>query len=111
MSEYKNLQTYLAELGEKIKMYRVSMGLTQKDLEVRSGVSQRSISRLEQGESVQLDNFIRIMLALNLGDHVDILIPDQTKRPSYYLKSKAKGRQRVRKSGAGKTEFKWGDEE
>lgn len=44
------------------------MGLTQKELGEKSGVSQRSISRLEQGESLQLDNFIKIMIALNLGE-------------------------------------------
>jgi len=110
MKEYKNAQIYLEELGRKLKLYRVSMGLTQQELEEKSGVSKRSISRLEQGESVQLDNFLKIMTALNLGDNIDVLIPDQTRRPSYYLENKTKGQQRVRKTAAGKTEFKWGDE-
>lgn len=111
MRKYKNYQEYLTELGEKIKLYRVSMGLTQQDLEEKSGVSKRSISRLEQGESVQLDNFVKIMIALNLGENIDILIPDQTKRPSYYLNKNIKGSQRVRKTNERKNEFKWGDEE
>ncbi len=111
MKEYKSDRMYLEELGQKLKLYRVSMGLTQQDLEDQSGVSKRSISRLEQGESVQLDNFIKIMTALNLGENIDILIPDQTKRPSFYLENKIKGQQRVRKTDAGKTKFKWGDEE
>lgn len=111
MNEYKSCQEYLKQLGGKLKLYRVSMGLTQQDLEEKSGISKRSISRLEQGESVQLDNFIRIMTALNLGENIDILIPDQSKRPSYYLDKKGKGPQRVRKTGGRRNEFKWGDEE
>lgn len=102
MKEYKGYQNYLTELGTKIKLYRVSMGLTQKELEEKSGVSQRSISRLEQGKSLQLDNFVKIMIALNLGENIDILIPDQTKRPSCYLENKMKTKQRVRKTGAAK---------
>lgn len=81
------------------------MGLTQKELGEKSGVSQRSISRLEQGESLQLDNFIKIMIALNLGENIDILIPDQAKRPSYYLENKMKTKQRVRKTGAAKADL------
>ena len=111
MREYKDDRIYLKELGEKLKLHRVSMKLTQMDLEEKSGVSKRSISRLEQGESVQLDNFIKIMMALNLGENIDMLIPDQTKRPSYYLKNNRKTQQRVRKSSETKTSFKWGDEE
>ena len=97
MREYKDDRIYLKELGEKIKLHRVSMKLTQMDLEAKSGVSKRSISRLEQGESVQLDNFIKIMMALNLGENIDMLIPDQTKRPSYYLEKSEDKPKRVRK--------------
>ena len=40
--------------------------MSQQDLEDRSGVSKRSISRLEQGESVQADNLFKIIIALGL---------------------------------------------
>ena len=71
--------------------------LSQQDLEDKTGVSKRSISRLEQGESVQVDNLFKILLALGLGDNIDLLVPDQTKRPSYYLDNKEKKPKRVRK--------------
>lgn len=44
-------QSYLSEIGRKVKQYRVNANLTQRDLEKKSGVSTRSISRLEQGVS------------------------------------------------------------
>lgn len=83
--------------------------LSQQDLSDKTGVSKRSISRFEQGESVQVDNLFKILLALDLGDNIDLLVPDQTRRPSYYLDASDSKPQRVRKK-TGKTTFKWGDE-
>ena len=85
-------------------------GMSQQDLEDLSGVSKRSISRLEQGESVQVDNLFKILVSLGLGDNIELLVPDQTKRPSYYLEKSESIPQRVRKKTV-KNDFKWGDEE
>lgn len=104
----KNYQNYLTELGKRLKYYRVNVGLTQRELEYKSGVSLRSISRFEQGVSIQLESLIKILCALDLENNLDLLIPDQTKRPSYYLNNTH--RQRVRKS-ANNNKFKWGDEQ
>ena len=110
MNTQKGYQEYIKELGQKIKTYRVMNEMSQQELEDKTGVSKRSISRLEQGESVQVDNLFKILLALGLGDNIDLLVPDQTKRPSYYLENKDNKPKRVRKKTE-KTEFKWGDEE
>lgn len=109
MEKKKDYQEYVKELGQKIKMYRVMSEMSQQELEDKTGVSKRSISRLEQGESVQVDNLFKILVALGLGDNIDLLVPDQTKRPSYYLENKENKPRRVRKKNS-KAEFKWGDE-
>ena len=85
MHKQKDYREYIRELGQKIKTYRIMKELSQQDLEDKTGVSKRSISRLEQGESVQVDNLFKILLALDLGDNIELLVPDQTKRPSFYL--------------------------
>ena len=110
MNFQKNCQEYIKELGQKIKTYRIMNEMSQQDLEDKSGVSKRSISRLEQGETVQVDNLFKIIIALGLGDNIELLVPDQTKRPSYYLKTSENKPQRVRKKTQ-KNDFKWGDEE
>lgn len=92
-----NYQEYQKLIGERLRLYRINAEMTQQDLESKSGVSVRSISRLEQGASVQLESLIKILTALNLESNIDLLIPDQTKRPSYYLKESDKPRRRVRK--------------
>ena len=104
-------QEYQKLIGNRIKQYRVNAGVSQKDLENESGVSVRSISRLEQGASVQLESLIKILSALNLESNIELLIPDQTKRPSFYLKDNDKPKQRVRKKAENNGAFKWGDEE
>ena len=110
MNRYNNYQEYIKELGKKIKTYRIMKGLSQQELEDLTGVSVRSISRLEQGDSVQLDTLFKILLALDLGDNIELLVPDQTKRPSYYLEQSDDRPKRVRKKTE-KKRFKWGDEE
>lgn len=110
MRKQKNYQEYIKELGHKIKIYRITKELSQKDIADITGVSLRSISRLEQGESVQMDNLFKILLALDLGDNIEMLVPDQTKRPSYYLEKLEDKPKRVRKQTV-KKDFKWGDEE
>ncbi len=109
MNNKKNYQQYIKELGQKIKTYRIMKEMSQQDLEDKSGVSKRSISRLEQGESVQLENLFKILLALDLSENIDLLVPDQTKRPSFYLEKSDNKNRRVRKKTV-KNGFKWGDE-
>ena len=46
----KNYRDYQKNIGERLKQYRIHVGMTQLDLERKSGVSTRSISRLEQDE-------------------------------------------------------------
>ena len=110
MKIQKDCQEYIEELGQKIKTYRIMNEMSQQDLEDKSGVSKRSISRLEQGESVQTDNLFKILIALGLGDNIELLVPDQTKRPSYYLEKSESKPKRVRKKTQ-RNGFKWGDEE
>ncbi len=111
MNFQKDYKEYIKELGKKIKTYRIMNEMSQQDLEEKSGVSKRSISRLEQGGSVQVDNLFKILIALNLGDNIELLVPDQTKRPSYYLEDKAAKPKRVKRKTEKKIDFKWGDEE
>ena len=106
----KDHREYIKELGQKIKLYRIMKGMSQQELEDKTGVSKRSISRLEQGESVQLENLFKILVALDLGENIDLLVPDQTKRPVFYLEISADKPKRVRRKKEKKA-FKWGDEE
>ena len=82
----KSYSDYLSKIGRRVKLYRVSKGLKQDDLSALSGVSKRSISRLEQGETVQDANLFRVLIALGLGENIDLLVPDQTLVGDYVQK-------------------------
>lgn len=109
MKGRKDDREYLYDLGTKIKLYRIMKELSQQDLADKTGVSKRTISRLEQGGSVQTDSLFKILIALDLGDNIEMLVPDQTQRPSYYLKPSENRPKRVGRRRE-KKEFKWGDE-
>ena len=100
----------LAELLRRFKQYRIAYPLTQEDLAEKSMVSLSTIKRFESGEDIGLFKFLMIMRALDLQTHFEVLIPDQSLRPSYFLNN-ACPRQRARKASPKKTNWKWGDEE
>ncbi len=110
MNNTKSYQEYIKELGKRIKYYRIMREMSQQELADKTGISKRSISRLEQGESIQLNSLFIILIALDLGDNIELLVPDQTKRPSYYLEKSENTAKRVRRNSQKKT-FKWGDDE
>ena len=104
------------ELCERMKQYRIHYPLTQSELAERSGVSARSISRFENGEDIGLDNFMKLLRAMDLADRLVEMIPDQTRRPSFYLnkenhRSRARGGQASgKRDSRSDTPFVWGDE-
>ena len=109
MNNRKSCQEYLNDLGRKIKLYRISLEMSQQELADKTGISKRSISRIEQGESVQMNSLFTILIALDLGDNIELLVPDQSRRPSFYLEKQENMPKRVRKKTE-KKDFKWGDE-
>ncbi len=70
-------QDILLDIGRRIKMQRINQNLTAKKLSVISGVSLRTISGFERGEkNISLINFIEILRALKLLNHLENLIPE-----------------------------------
>lgn len=104
--------TMLTELGERARQCRVGMNQTQAELAKSAGVSQRTIERLEAGNSVQLEKLVRILRALRLSDNLDQLIPEASVRPIQLAGSRAEVRQRSHKRRGVAPEAQawvWGD--
>lgn len=106
----RNSSEYLKMLGSRIKQYRVKIGLSQSDIESKTGLSVRTISRFEQGASIQFEAFIKILIALNLSENLNLLVEDQTDRPSYYLLKSPSPNTRARKKAFKTGEFVWGED-
>jgi len=114
MGKYLSSTTAIAQIASRLKAYRIDYPLSQQELADKAGISRRSITNLENGEDVQLSTLIKVLMALGLDSNLDLLAPDPTERPSYYLKEKSSAPQRKRASKRGfkasKRAFKWGDE-
>jgi len=114
MGKYLSSHSALSELAARLKAYRIDYPLSQKELADKSGIALRSILRVESGEDVQLGNLIKVLIALDLDANLDMLVPDPTKRPSYYLHDKSimsqRKRARKKKPQNPNIDSRWGDE-
>ena len=108
-----------AALCKELVSIRLLKNISQSALAEAAGVSRRTISRMENGQGVSLDTFIRIMRALDLTDRLETLIPATDILPIERVKNAARKRdvkyERKRASAASKvksptTPWEWGEE-
>lgn len=106
-------QRILAELGDRLARHRLDRNLTQAQLAREAGVSKRTIIRLENGESSQLTNLVRVLRALGILGNLEVLVPAPLASPLAQLRSRSRERRRA-SPAAGKpgptTRWTWGDE-
>jgi transcriptional regulator with XRE-family HTH domain len=100
-------------LCKRIESIRLSRNKTQTQLAEAAGVSLRTIGRLEKGQGVSLDTFIRVMTALGIQHNLEALLPDPTVRPIERagVGGKQRKRARPRPSGDDRVAWTWGDGE
>lgn len=70
-----------AALCKRLENIRLSRNTTQIQLAGQAGVSPRTVGRLEKGQGVSLDTFIRVLMALGIQQNLEALLPDPTVRP------------------------------
>jgi transcriptional regulator with XRE-family HTH domain len=102
-----------AALCKRLESIRLSRNVTQRQLAQEAGVSLRTIGRLEKGEGVSLDTFIRCLTALGVQQNLEALLPDPTVRPIERIGMGGGERKRARPKrtiGEG-TAWAWGDGE
>ena len=85
-----------AVLCKRIESIRLSRNITQEQLADEAGVSIRTIGRLEKGQGVSMDTFIRVMIALRIQQNLETLLPDPTVRPIERIGLDAGERKRAR---------------
>lgn len=85
----------LQAVGQRINQQRLQRNLSQAELAGNSGVSKRTVERIEAGDSIQLSNFMRILRALDLLDGLDLLVPESLPSPIEQLKLRGRQRQRA----------------
>ena len=104
----ENNKMILVELGRRIRDVRISRSITQQVLSQNAGVSFSTVVRVENGEGVNIENYMKILRNLDLLPNFDLLIPERQPTPEELFKGKPK-RQRASKQKKAR-EWKWGDE-
>ena len=108
------LAHWLDTLSERLARHRLNQNLTQEELARAAGISLRTLARLENGEPVQLESFLRTLIALGLEDALGRLVPDVPESPMEQLKRSGRRRERAtgtRKSAeTGSEPWSWDDE-
>ena len=74
-------EAVLAELGERLSRWRLERNASQADFGREAGVGRRTVQRLEAGEPVQLQSFVRVLRVLGLLDALDQLVPASAPSP------------------------------
>jgi len=88
-------EAVLKEMGHRITQYRLNLNKSQAVLAHESGISPRTLIRVEQGQSVQASSLIRILRALQLVENLNTLIPEPVVSPVQQMKMQGKQRQRA----------------
>ncbi len=108
-------EAVLGELGGRLAQVRLERNLTQAQLAEQSGVSKRTVERLESGSvATQLSGFIRVCRVLDLVERFDLLVPAPVPSPVEQLKLRGRTRKRAsakRKAKASAKKWQWGDEQ
>jgi transcriptional regulator with XRE-family HTH domain len=99
--------TVLEEIGRRLQRHRLDRNTTQGRLAREAGVSTPTLQRLEAGSSVQLVSLLRVLRALELLDHLEMLVPELGVRPMELLERKGRRRQRASPEGSSDPKVPW----
>jgi transcriptional regulator with XRE-family HTH domain len=102
-----------AALCKRLENIRLSRNVTQVQLAEEAGVSPRTIGRLEKGQGVSVDTFVRVLTALGIQQNLEALLPDPTVRPIERVDIGGGERKRARPglSSDERALWSWGDGE
>lgn len=109
LASSEQIETALCARLERIRLAR---NMTQARLAAEAGVSPRTIRRLEKGQGVSLDTFIRVLRALGIQGTLAALLPDPSVQPVARVAGTRTQRKRAslaKPPDAQKLSWRWGD--
>lgn len=86
-------------LCERLRKERLLQQMTQADVAARAGIGVNTVSNLESGRNVGLENLVRVAMVLGRGKELEALFAPQIDSLDDLLRfEKTATRQRVKKS-------------
>lgn len=85
----------LRELGRRLQVYRLRQNLRQADVARQTGLTQVTVSNVENGKDPRISSIIKIMRALNLLGELEQFLPDPGISPMEMLRLNKPARKRA----------------
>ena len=100
------------EVGRRLAKLRLARNVTQQMLAREAGIGLRTLRRLEAGQTTSLDTFLRVVIALDLGDGLLTAVPSYDIRPIERVENRGRERRRARPKAVSQQSgpWTWGDE-
>ncbi len=92
----KSIDELEAELGQRLRAYRLDNDLDQRSLAARSGISLTALQSLERGRGSSLHTLLSVVRALGRDEWLDHLAPVAAINP-LAMTATARKRQRARR--------------
>lgn len=99
LSDLSSDEIIRQSLGRRVQAHRLFKNQDQATFAYEAGVSASTLYRLEKGETVSIDAYIRVLRVLGLLSRLDDLIPEVALSPMQQLREK---RARTRQRATGK---------
>ena len=101
-----------SEIGSRMARLRLARNVTQEALARDAGIGLRTLRRLEAGSPCSLDSFLRVALALGVGDVIAAALPSSDIRPIERVAARGAERRRARAARDREPEatWSWGEE-
>ncbi len=111
-SNLSTAQGLRSEIGGRLARLRLARNVTQEALALNAGIALRTLRRLETGQPCTLDSFLRIAVALGLGDGIANAVPSGDIRPIERVDARQAERRRARpaKDSPRVAPWSWGEE-
>jgi len=84
--------------------------MTQKEMALKAGISEKTVERIEKGENVKIENLLNIFRVLNFLQNFEILIPEQEVLIEEMMDKKKRKRASRKKEAMNNSDWKWGEE-
>lgn len=84
-------------LGERLKEYRLRKDIQQTEMAVQAGVNVSTVIRIENGQNVNMDSYIRILRVLGMIENLENFIPEPPRSPILMKQMMGKKKYRIRR--------------
>lgn len=103
-------EVILKELSTRFKQYRIDSNIPQTEAAKLANVSVHTISRFEKGKDVSVLTLFKLFKAMGIANHLDVLLPDMSQRPSSFFENNQPKQRASKKTKPMNEKWQWGDD-